>query len=337
MKSTVTWLRRVVTQPREALNRWQLAARFAYDLCRFGGQQLKQDRAPQMAAALAFRTLFALFPVLIVSMIVVKAIKGMDSFTQLTRDMLTSFGLDTVRVLSSSGIATESVTGSISLAEWLVELIEQAADVNLATVGWVGVAVIGYAAISLMVMIESSFNTIYRAPEGRPWTRRIPLYWFILTVSPIAMGVAWLMNNRFEAWIEVVQGWQTLLFLARLAWNLLIGWLVLFGVYSLMPNTRVASRHAAAGALVAASLFEIGKRFLDAYLGNAFAVSQLYGSLGLVPLFMFWVYLMWLAILFGLEVCAILQALGGRELAEVQPKVEVSPVAFCNAEERGEM
>ena len=47
-------------------------------------------------------------------------------------------------------------------------------------------------------------------------------------------------------------------------------------------------------------------------------VGQLYGSLGLIPLFMIWVYLMWLSILFGLEVAAILQALPGRQLEELE-------------------
>ena len=73
IKSLAAWLRRVVTRPREELSRWQKAARFAYDLFRYGGRQLRQDRAPQMAAALAFRTLFALIPVLVVGMVVVNS------------------------------------------------------------------------------------------------------------------------------------------------------------------------------------------------------------------------------------------------------------------------
>lgn len=43
---TVTWLRRAITQPFEELNRWQRAARFAYDLGRYGAHQLREERAP---------------------------------------------------------------------------------------------------------------------------------------------------------------------------------------------------------------------------------------------------------------------------------------------------
>ena len=56
------------------------------------------------------------------------------------------------------------------------------------------------------------------------------------------------------------------------------------------------------------------------YLQNALSVSQLYGSLGLIPLFMFWVYLMWLAVLFGLEVSSVLQHLHGRPLGDVKER-----------------
>jgi membrane protein len=82
-------------------------------------------------------------------------------------------------------------------------------------------------------------------------------------------------------------------------------------------GARVDLRAAILGAFVATLLIELGKRFLGASLAGTFSASQLYGSLGLVPLFMMWVYLMWLAVLFGLQTAAILQGLsrGGRSLA----------------------
>jgi membrane protein len=106
--------------------------------------------------------------------------------------------------------------------------------------------------------------------------------------------------------------------LVHVAWSLTIGWLFWFVVYSLVPNTTVSLQASAIGALVCSILIEIAKRSLGAYLSNAFTVSQFYGSLGLVPLFMFWVYLMWVFVLFGLEVSATLQFLGNRALEEIE-------------------
>ena len=61
------------------------------------------------------------------------------------------------------------------------------------------------------------------------------------------------------------------------------------------------------GAFVAAFLLLIGKESLGLYFTHAVSLHQLYGSIGLVPIFMFWMYLMWLIILLGLQVAAIVQ------------------------------
>lgn len=308
------WLRRVVTQPRDELSRWQKTVRFCYDLGRFGYRQLRHDHAQYMAAALSFRTLFSLLPVLVVVMLMVKGLIGIDQFLAMTGDLLASVGLDTLRVIPAQGLGGESIT----LSDWLKDLFGQAAAVNLTAIGWVGVGVTLYAAISLMVTIENCFNIIVRAPGGRRWSRRLPLYWFVLTVSPLAVTVWYFVNTHFDVWIASVDAWQWLLYATWLFWNLFFGWLVMFAVYALVPSSAPNWRPAAAGAAVAAVLLVVGLKSFGAYLNNLASIGQLYGSLGLVPLFMFWVYLMWLAVLFGLEVSAILQALPGHRLEELE-------------------
>lgn len=314
IRVTVWWLRRAIHEPFEELSRWQRAARFAYDLGRYGARQLREDRAPQMAAALAFRTLFGLAPVLIVATILVKATKGTQSILASLHDVFVAAGLDKLRVAEAT---TVNDSPSMSLSRWLDNLMEQLVATDMSAVGWVGFAVIIYAAIGLMVTIENSFNAIYRAPDGRPWTRRVPLYWFLLTLSPLLVALASYVNNQFTGWIESVDAWQSVLIAARWVWSFSLVWIFMLAMYTLVPNSTVALRPALAGALVATLLMEVGKNTLGAYLGNVFAINQLYGSLGLVPLFMFWVYLMWLAVLFGLEVSATLQMLHGRSIAEI--------------------
>ena len=314
------WLKRVVTQPREELDRWQKAVRFMYDLGRHGADQLREDRAPQIAAALSFRALFALFPVLVVSTVLVRAMIGIEEFLGLVDSLFTLANLNELRIVLPAG----TTGGAVTLRVWLDTLIGEAATINLTAVGWVGLVIVVYAAIGLMVTIENAFNTVYRAPEGRAWTRRVPLYWFVLTVSPIAIGLAAYVNGRFEGWIESVGAWQWALVIARILWSCLFGWLFMLAAYTLIPNTAVELRPAAIGSLVSIILLQIGLRTLGAYFENAFSLSRLYGSLGLIPLFMFWVYLMWLAVLFGLEVSATLQMLRGRKLEEVERKRELA-------------
>jgi membrane protein len=94
--------------------------------------------------------------------------------------------------------------------------------------------------------------------------------------------------------------------------------LMLLGTFVLLPNTQVSWRSAVGGAFVSAVLLHIGKVGLAAYINNAFSFSHLYGPLGFVPVLMLWTYAMWICILFGVEVAAIVQRLGGRhEIDEV--------------------
>ncbi len=314
IEGLLSWLRRVITQPFDELDRWQRAVRFSYELGLVGARQLRNDRAQHMAGSLSFRTLFSLLPVLVVATLMVKGMIGMDRFMVMAEEMLASIGLDNIRVIPASEPGQRSQTLSV----WLKELFGQAAEVDLAAVHWIGIALTIYASLSLMVTIENCLNVIVRAPVGRSWGRRVPLYWFVLTVSPLAVVVWYFINSQFDMWIATVEAWQWLAHVFWLGWNLFFAWLLLLAVYMLIPNTQPNIRPAAAGAAVAACLLVMGLRGLGAYLNYGFMVGQLYGSLGLIPLFMIWVYLMWLSVLFGLEVAAILQALPGRQLEELE-------------------
>lgn len=308
IQAAFDWLARAVTEPASELDRWEKAARFAHDLGKHGARQLRRDRAPQMAGALAFRTLFGLLPVLVMGAVVVRALQGPDEFAARLSDVLIALGL--YQVGESGNSVGDMVAG----------LVEQAANYNASALGSIGTLVLIYSAISLMVTIENSFNAVYRAPEGRSWWKRMPMYWFVLTVGPVIIGASMFVDKQVGQWISEVHAWNWLLTLAALLWSFASTWLVLTTAYLLIPNTTIRVRPALFGGFVGALLLLLGKRFLGAYLANAVSITQFEGSLGLIPLFMFWVYVMWLVVLFGLEVSAILQNLAGRTLGEMEDK-----------------
>jgi membrane protein len=346
------WIRTLVTEPHTELTRWERALRYAYELCLHGWRALNRDDAPQMAAALAYRTLFALLPVVIVSSIVLRgqSTAQMEGFFA---SVIDATGLDQVRltvpsvpgktpeqvkaeraaekegaqsppstvgVNVASGSAGNAGPKTVSLVEFLQDLLRQAATLDLAALGWVGFFVVVYSAISLMVTIENSFNKVFGAPEGRYWIRRIPMYWLVLTLGPALVVGTIYVDRRFGALIDSVHTWSWALTIVKSVWGLCVVWVLMFFIYKLLPNTKVQNKAALAGAFVAALLLSAGKIGLGAYFANAVSFSSLYGALGAIPLFMFWVYLMWLAVLFGLEVAATVQMLQGRQIEELTEK-----------------
>jgi len=316
----VDWTTRVVTHPREELTHWQATARFWYDLARVGARQLREDRALQMAAALAFHTLFALMPLAIVSTALFKGMQGVDKLQSLVHQLVQSAGLDAVRIMPAGGPAGTEPAAAISLGTWLEDMIGKFGTIDLETLGLVGFAVMMYAAVAMMVTVEDCFNTIYRAPEGRSWLRRVPVYWTVLTVGPIGIALLFVVDSHVGRWINSVDASVVLIRVLGIIWSIGLITLMLLGTFVLLPNTYVSWRSAVGGAFVSAILLHVGKVGLAAYINNAFSFSQLYGPLGFVPVLMMWTYAMWICILFGVEVAAIVQRLGGRrdELEEME-------------------
>lgn len=317
IRQAVAWMRNAITQPRSELTRWEHAARFAYDLGRHGGRQLRQDNAPQMAGALAFRTLFGLLPVLVVGTLLVRAMASGDQFESMLISILERM------------FHAPVVPGSETLPAWILSMEQQAQSLDLTGLGFMGVSLLVYSAIGLMTTIEETFNRIYRAPEGRTWFRRLPVYWTLLTLGPMALGVLVFVNTRFDSLVTSMEAWNWVAWSVRGLWSTFVMWLLMLALYRLMPAKSVALRPAMVGALVSTLLLGMGQQFLGAYLVNMQSIKLL-GSVGLIPLFMFWVYLMWLGVLFGLEVAATLQRLHGRRKVDTELETGhnvVDPVA----------
>lgn len=292
---------------------WLQKTRNLLPAVRYAVAELRHSQAPAMAANLAFRTLFGLLPVLVVATIVTRALLG-DRFIELITMAIEALGLHAITMQPSGGGGAESVP----LGAWLESLARDAAQVDLSAIGLVGGLAVVFSAVWTMVAIESSFNAICRAPAGRPIVRRILVYWFVITAGPVLFAAIPALLGAFTSFIGadslVAQMAARVISLAGAFVSL---WVLLATAYTTVPNARVDIRSAIAGAFVAALLIELGKRFLGASLAGSFSANRLYGSLGLVPLFMMWVYLMWLVVLFGLQTASILQGLsyGGRAFA----------------------
>jgi len=191
------------------------------------------------------------------------------------------------------------------------QLSEKISSLSFASIGLVGIILLIWAALALVITVENCFNTIYNCERGRSWQLRVPIYWAVLTLGPILLAGGAFLAERL---LGLTTGVPLLGALANFAagfTSLATTWALLFLMYTLMPTTTVHKRPAAIGALVAALLWELGKIGFRLYVTKTLPFSALYGSLGLVPLFLFWVYLTWLIILFGLELTYTLQMMNG--------------------------
>lgn len=179
--------------------------------------------------------------------------------------------------------------------------------------GVTGSVVLIFAAISLLSRIEVTFNDIWGVERGRSWFMRIILYWGVLTLVPILLVVA--LGLATGPHLKATQHFvASLPFVGTYLVN--FGFLMLPVVvlcctfaafYMLMPNTQVHWCAALVGGLVAGSLFHINNVLSVLYVSRVVSYSTIYGSLGLVPVFMIGLYLSWLIVLLGAQVAYAFQ------------------------------
>ncbi len=103
-----------------------------------------------------------------------------------------------------------------------------------------------------------------------------------------------------ETWIET-RAWS----IAASSVPFLFILLMFYGLYRWIPNREVPWKVAFWGALVAAGGSELATNLFSWYLSSGFAgYSLVYGSLGAIVAFMFWVYLLSQIALFGAHLSA---------------------------------
>lgn len=210
--------------------------------------------------------------------------------------------------------AATAIRTRASIRRTLSEATSQIASVDFASIGVVGLLLFIYAAVALADSTEHLFNIIYDAPRQRPIHLRLAIHWSIITLGSGLLALSLYMSGQVIDWVDTIGAGTRPLFLLQHFLSLLAGWVLMFLLFALMPNTHVSVRAAAIGAGVAAVLWEIAKYGFQIYVSKAVPYSALYGSLGLIPLFLFWIYITWVIVLFGLTLTYTLQTMRGKRL-----------------------
>ncbi|AUI85022.1 hypothetical protein BS333_00745 [Vibrio azureus] len=194
------------------------------------------------------------------------------------------------------------------------EVVDKALQEFVANTGKmtaVGGAFLFVAALMLISNIDRNLNYIWRVKDKRRAIFSFSMYWMVLTLGPILVGAS-IAATSYVTSLNIIDN-ETL----HGAYNLLLRWLPMLlsffafmGLYFLVPNEKVYFLHGAAGAAVAAFLFELSKKGFALYITQFPSYQLIYGALAAIPILFVWVYLCWLIVLIGAEITA---ALGERE------------------------
>ena len=189
--------------------------------------------------------------------------------------------------------------------------LDELSNVNFSSIGVVGLLVFIFGATALLATIERAFNAIFGVDRNRPWYLRLTYYYTVITLAPIVLITGQVAQQNFLSMIESgLFQWLSapMVFVSPLVTT----WIVFLLLYLVLPRTKVQLKAAAIGSFVSALLWLLGKELFAVYAARTAASRSLYGALGLVPLFLMWVYITWWMLLFGLELTYAIQAMATR-------------------------
>ncbi|MDB5408964.1 MAG: rane protein [Rhodospirillales bacterium] len=178
----------------------------------------------------------------------------------------------------------------------------------------VGVIALVITAILLLATIEEQLHSIWRVRIPRTWLYRVLVYWTVLTLGPLLIGVGLSLSGYLDSLarsagfdaqtVEQVAaaGFHRVALIVPFVLETMAGTMV----YALIPNCTVRWREALVGAIVAAVAIELLKLGFGLYIARIASYQTVYGALAAIPIFLLWMYICWAAILFGAVVAAAL-------------------------------
>jgi membrane protein len=251
-------------------------------------RQLVVDDALITAQSLAFTTILSMVPALAVVFAIFKAFVPSDEFTEKVSGWL----LGT--------LFAESVGEVTGVLQGFLE------RVDIGAVGAVGFIFLIVTAVSTFMSVESAFNRIWRLPATRPMHWRLTSYYAVITLAPALLGLAFFVAGWLQDRIGNSVGTDLVSLVASVTFEAL----ALTLMYKLLPHGQVRWKAAAIGGITAGIGFEVSRAFFNLYVGSIYTgsvPSRIYGSFALIPVFFLWIYLVWVIVLFGVELAYLVQ------------------------------
>lgn len=196
------------------------------------------------------------------------------------------------------------------------EVVDQALrlvdSMQIEGLGFAGIAVLLFAALSALQMIEAALNEIWHVRERRNLRDRLQTYFLMITIGPVlAFGAlaltAGAASNSIVTAMENVPLLGVFVAEAGRWMTFTIAVLGFSFLFFVMPHTRVKLAPALwAGVISAAAWMLIGSLFSYAVVSSG-RYDAIYSAFASLVLFMFWQFLSWMVVLIGAHGSYLLQ------------------------------
>jgi membrane protein len=271
-------------------------------------QEWNQDKAPRLAAALAYYTIFSLAPLLILVI------------------AIASLFFDSAAVREQIMAQVQSLIGGNG-AEFVSTVLDNANRPG-GNSGWVASAIslvlLLIGATGVLTQLQISLNTVWNV-EARPdigfknLIRKRLLSLGMILVIGFLLLVSLVVSSAivgFSGYLQTLApGLDTLVQLLNFVVSLVITTILFALIFKYMPDVIITWGDVWFGAIVTALLFSLGKFLIGLYLGNSTFGSS-YGAAGSVIILLLWVFFSAQILFYGAE---LTQVFARRFGSQIQP------------------
>jgi len=275
-----------------------------------------EDRAQRIGAALAYYTIFALAPGLVIVMALAGLMLGPGAESQIIGQIRELIGEQGARAIEATIRSARNETlGATGTALALIPLV--------------------FGLWGVFGELQDGLNTIWGVtPKPGRRIRDILKERFWSFAMVVGIGFVLLVSLVLSAWLAAVGTYVGSLLPAPAtgleALNFVISFVVITGsfalIFKLLPDVKIAWRDVWLGAAVTSLFFTVGKFLIGLYLGKS-AVASAYGAAGSLVIIVVWVYYSAQILLFGAEFTKVWTKRRGSGFVPEQTAVPVTQEA----------
>ncbi|MCF6157295.1 MAG: YihY/virulence factor BrkB family protein [wastewater metagenome] len=253
--------------------------------------EFSEDNATRLAAAIAYYTIFALAPLLIIVIAIIGLVFGKEIAQGKIIDQF------------------QNLVGEDG-ADAIKTMVEAAAKPKAGIIATVaGIAALLFGAGNLFIQLQDSLNTVWEVtPKPEYGIRSMIRNRFLSLAMVLGTGflllVSLIISTGLEAFSGFLEGvFPGLEYISTITHFVIsIGFITLLFalIFKILPDAKISWGDVWFGALITAVLFTIGKYLIGVYLGHS-APASMYGAAGSLVILLLWVYYSAIILLLGTE------------------------------------
>ena len=269
--------------------------------CTIFWQRFNQNKLTQAAGYLTYSTMLAIVPLIMVVFSIFSAFPVFNEVTGALKEFIfTNF----------------APSASDMVGQYIDEFVNNSK--KMSAVGIISLIVV---ALMLINSIDRTLNSIWHDTETRPIFTSFAIYWLILTLGPLLVGVSIAASTYVKAMFESAASFSFGLKLLSFV-PFLSTWFIFTMIYMVVPNKKVSIKHSAAGALIAAVFFTLGKQAFAWYIVTFPSYQLIYGAMATLPIMLLWIQLSWTVVLLGAQLAAVLAEVRSKKMMNLEQSEE---------------